>query len=296
MMAALCGDDVVLSFQNTGREHPKTYEFLKRLDDALGGRLVLLEFRKPLVKGAAPKESRAEVVTHATMDRTGAVLEDVLSTLAEFRETKGLGRVSPWARSRVCTAYAKHLTLRRYVASLGVDTFTTFVGLRADEEHRVRALGAAETADRTMATPLFRAGITKADVLEFWSRQSFDLELQEHQGNCTGCFLKDQADVARVMLEPETDASWWFRMEEEYPGFGGRGFPGYRTLAAEGPARLAIEAALRRGALVPPRPEHIPQRRYLNIVRQESNRLAGQRAAFSCACESSFMDDDSEAE
>ena len=97
--------------------------------------------------------------------------------------------------------------------------------------------------------------------------------------------------VARVLLEPETDAPWWFRMEEAYPGFGGYDFPGYRTLAAEGPARLAIEAALRGGALVPPRPEHIPPRRYLNIVRQEERRMRGEKVAFSCACERSFMDD-----
>ncbi len=291
MMAALCDRDVVLSFQNTGREHPKTYEFLKRLDDALDGRLLLLEFRKPLRKGDPPKESRAEVVTFETMDRTGAVLEDVLATLAEFRATQGKGKVAPWARSRICTAYAKHLTLRRYVASLGIETYTTLIGLRADEEPRVRALAAAETADRTLRTPLHRAGITKANVLEFWKDQTFDLELQEHQGNCTGCFLKDEGDLARVMLEPETDAPWWFRMEAEYPGFGGYDFRGYRALAAEGPSRLAIETALRRGGLVPPRPEHIPQRRYLNIVRQEERRMRGEKVAFSCACERSFMDD-----
>ncbi len=291
MMAALCHHDVVLSFQNTGREHPKTYEFLKRLDDALGGRLVLLEFRKPVVKGAAPEQARAEVVTHATLDRSGAVFEDVLSTLAEFRAERGLGKLAPWWRQRLCTAYAKHITLRRYIDALGVEAYTTFIGLRADEPDRVHRLRAAETALRTMRTPLHRAGITKADVLAFWSRQSFDLELDEHQGNCTACFLKNEGDVARVLLEPETDAPWWFRMEEAYPGFGGYDFPGYRTLAAEGPARLAIEAALRGGALVPPRPEHIPPRRYLNIVRQEERRMRGEKVAFSCACERSFMDD-----
>ena len=66
MMAALHDAKVVLTFQNTGREHPKTYEFLDRLDHALGRRLVLLEFRPPKVRGARPREFEFEVVTHKT--------------------------------------------------------------------------------------------------------------------------------------------------------------------------------------------------------------------------------------
>lgn len=54
MMAALLGPEVTLCFENTGREHPKTYDFLHELDGALGGRIVWLEFRKPRIKGAPP--------------------------------------------------------------------------------------------------------------------------------------------------------------------------------------------------------------------------------------------------
>lgn len=46
-MAALCDSSVLFSFQNTGKEHPRTYLFLERLADALGRDLTWLEYRPP---------------------------------------------------------------------------------------------------------------------------------------------------------------------------------------------------------------------------------------------------------
>ncbi len=82
MMAALHDENVVLTFQNTGREHPATYEFLERLDHALGDRLVLLEFRLPKKKGAPPREFRFEVMTHKTMSRDGTPFAEFLPCLS----------------------------------------------------------------------------------------------------------------------------------------------------------------------------------------------------------------------
>ena len=37
MMAALLSTSAIMLFANTGREHPKTYEFLRKLDASLDG-------------------------------------------------------------------------------------------------------------------------------------------------------------------------------------------------------------------------------------------------------------------
>lgn len=81
MMAALLPHDTVLTFQNTGRELPRTLDFLDELDAALGRRIVWLEFRKPRVKGAAPKDFEYAVVNYHTADRSGRPFEELLEAL-----------------------------------------------------------------------------------------------------------------------------------------------------------------------------------------------------------------------
>ena len=287
MMAALLDPTVRLHFENTGREHPRTLDFLHELDQALGGRIVWLEFRKPWERGAPPRRFEFAVVSYKTAARKGEPFAEFMEALAEYRATKGEPPISPWARQRLCTAYMKHKVLLHYVRSLGLDDLDLCVGLRADEKDRVRALKRADQRNVVFRTPLDDAGIDKAQVMEFWAAQPFDLGIRENQGNCTGCFLKDQGDLARVLMEPETDRAFWFYLEDTYPDFGGRRFPGYRQLATEGPVRLGIEAALRAGR-EPANAGTQTAARFRLLVLQERKRLKEPAPGFSCACEASF--------
>jgi hypothetical protein len=101
MMAALLPPYVRLCFENTGREHPNTYEFLRELATALGREITWLEFRKPQVKGARPRDFDFAVVDYATADRSGGPFEAFMEAIAEYRETKGEPPLSPWARQRI---------------------------------------------------------------------------------------------------------------------------------------------------------------------------------------------------
>lgn len=281
MMAALTVPygECMLSFQNTGLEHPGTYDFLRELEQALRVVITWLEFVKPAKKGAPPREARFRVVNYKTADRSGGPFEQMLETLAEYRETKGLAPVAPWARSRICTAYLKIRTQERWEQTLHYRyPPVRLVGLRADEPERVAKMKAPARA------PLSEAGITKNDVLLFWKQQSFDLGIEENQGNCTGCFLKDQGDLARVMGQPESLAHIWERMEAKYPSFGGANFRGYASLRAEGPIRLKIEASLKAGS-TPENDGSVTPYRFKFIVIGERKRLAGLTPAFSCNCE-----------
>lgn len=284
MMSAMLDPRVVLTFQNTGREHPNTLTFLQRLEDALQRPIVWLEWRPPPQKGDPPRKFGFEVISFRTAARNGEPFRACLQALADFRATKGEEPIAPWAKSRICTAYLKHKVKDHYVESLEIDAYDTLVGLRYDEPHRVSNLQERDTQRRIFRCPLFDAGIMKDDVLAFWSRQSFDLELQDYQGNCTACFLKDQSDLSRVLGEEETDAEWWEGMETDFENFGGQRFPGYRQLRAERPVRLAIEGALRAGE-VPVSDGTLDAKRFRLVMLQEKKRLAGEREAFSCACE-----------
>jgi 3'-phosphoadenosine 5'-phosphosulfate sulfotransferase (PAPS reductase)/FAD synthetase len=290
-MAALLDERVTLCFQNTGREHPRTYDFVRDLEVGLDRPIVWLEFRKPARSDAPPKEFDFAVVNYETADRTGKPFREMLEALADYRAAKGMDPVAPWARSRICTAYLKHRVMEKYINSLGVENHDWFVGLRADEPDRVHRIKARDTRRRTFRNPLFDAGITKADVLSFWQRQEFNLNIGEHQGNCTGCFLKDQSDISRVLGEAETDADWWESLERDFKDFGGRNFPGYVQLRKERPVRLAIEDSLRR-QVTPISDGTLDARRFHLVMLQEKRRLAGALTSFSCACESSLPRDD----
>lgn len=292
MMAYLLDPSTVLSFQNTGREAAGTYDFIAALEQDLGRPIVRLEFRAP-PRGEPPRAATFEIVDHAHLARRGEPFRDMLEMLRAFRETKGAGPIAPWARQRLCTAYLKVKTQRRYCESLGWADglnrhleYTEYVGLRADEPDRVARMRARNDAlDTDERAPLDERGITKADVLAFWSRKPFDLGVPEHMGNCTGCFLKDERDLASALLAEETDAAWWIAIEHEFAPMRRGGRPSYAQVLAEAPARMAIRQALEAGA--EPEAGALSPQRVRLIVRQER----AARASFSCECDAAKAED-----
>lgn len=295
MMAALCDSSTILAFENTGKEDEKTYEFLRDLEALLERPILWLEYRPPPNIGAPPCESGFEIVNFETADRSGRPFELMMEALKNYRATKGKGPISPWWRSRICTTYMKTRLARRYIESLGWESWDELVGLRADEPNRVQRLQVGVPKYIGRRAPLSDAGITKADVNAFWDAQPIRLNLPAYRGNCGGCFLKDQADLSRA-LDENGDTEWWQRMATIYPGFGGKNFAGYKRLADEAPMRRDIEQLLRAGkSAVDAIPFGFDPKRFSLVVIQESKRLAGNVAPFSCACEGSdalaLMDD-----
>ncbi len=311
-MAIRLDPSVVLTFQNTGREAAGTYDFLERVEGCLGRPIVRLEFRAP-PRGEVPRAATFEVVDHRHLARRGEPFRDMLECLRAYRrQHKGLGPVAPWARQRICTAHLKIKTQRRYCASLGWGgprDYVEYIGLRADEPLRVARM--AERNDRLGTyerAPLAEAGVTKADVLRAWrGRPLVDLDVPEWLGNCTGCFLKDEADLATALLQEETDASWWIGVEDEF-GPMRRQRTSYREVLAEAPVRLRIRDAL---AFAPPSEGSAPaevvervrratqpylvdlsSRRVTLIVAQEVDRRATLGSStFSCECDAAKAED-----
>lgn len=280
-------------FSNTGREHPATLDFLRDLEAATERPLVWTEFVPPPVWGQAPRYARVREVTYDTASRDGTPFVDFLETLAQFRrQQKDLPPTAPGHKHRLCTAYLKIRTMHRWALSQGFEDYDKFVGLRADEPDRVSTLASHDRGGVAHFTPLSRAGLTKADVLAFWAAQPFDLQIPEHLGNCTACFLKDEADLAQVLYEePIADAAWWIRVQEAYGSFR-RSRRSYAEVLAEAPVRLeVVRPALARGE-TPVCPEGFSPRRFLLITRQEQRRLRTPSTGFSCACEGAQLAED----
>jgi hypothetical protein len=136
----------------------------------------------------------------------------------------------PNAAQRWCTADMKIRVLERYLASIGVDRYVHYFGMRYDEPDRVdKIFRLNDTSDKVYHDcPLHWTKTTKSDVLRQWSNQPIDLGLSGHvntfrdfMGNCGMCHLK--ARIKKLyLMQKGYNVSVYNQMERlvnNYNGF-----------------------------------------------------------------------------
>jgi len=196
-------DDVVVLFQNTGREMPATLDFVRDCAAAWGVHINWLEF-------TARTPTGYRVVNHNNASRAG-------EPFAALIEAKSY---LPNPIARFCTEELKIRTAERFLrGTLGWEHWTDVVGLRADEPGRVLKA----TANGRLC-PLAEAGIEEHDVLQFWRRQPFNLRLAGRwEGNCDGCFLKNRGAISRMFRDHHERMQWWVDQERQLRHGAGQG-------------------------------------------------------------------------
>lgn len=193
-----------VSFQNTGREDEATYRFVDRVSEHTGIDIVWLEFFQD--KKYHPS---FRVTDFSGASRNG---EPFLMAM------KGEGGWLPNRARRWCTRKMKRQSLERYMKRiLGWKSWISIVGMRADESKRVRQVADPKV---TRLFPLSEAGWKKEDVAEFWAKMPFDLELplvdgKTIGGNCRGCFLKSEHELALFCKRDPAEFAWWEKVERE---------------------------------------------------------------------------------
>lgn len=252
MMAALIKEasrdlsDVHFTFQNTGFEDTKTLIFLDKIGKEFDIPITWLEFVAP-PSGGPPKDATWRKVDIDTASRNGEPFMAMFRMFRDYRATKGLicascdgtGKLGhsgeqiglfdipcdecngsgkcevtailPNPVQRLCTSHMKLKTFQRYLRSQGLDSWDEYQGFRADEPKRIARM----TNKPNQFAPLASAKIVKADVFGWWSRQSFDLEIETERGNCVGCFMK--APWKLLWLEKQCPGTLepWAQMEED---------------------------------------------------------------------------------
>lgn len=202
----LSDEEFQICFNNTGKENEATLRFVRDIGIHWGVKINWLEFRDNDVGYA--------VVDFDTASRGGEPFE------ALIRKRQYL----PNPVTRFCTVELKIRTTHKYLKSLGWkdgDGWDSMIGIRADEQRRVskiRARPSPETNKETMIMPLADAGVTKHDVAAFWRAQSFDLGLENvngesPDGNCDLCYLKGSNRVFTLIKKNPQSAIWWAKME-----------------------------------------------------------------------------------
>lgn len=210
-------------FCNTGKERSETLDFIERCSIEWDVPIVWLEYRHSDREGERKKSRngrlesafipRAEEVNYATASRNGEPLKAVIRAR----------NMHPNVMARFCTVECKIRTTLRYLKSLGWTKWTNAIGFRADEPQRVpRLSGTNRHSNEEPVCPMFKAGVDKADVVAWWSKQSFKLNLLDHEGNCDLCFLKGVVKVKRIMKDRPDLADWWIEAEAEAERLGVR--------------------------------------------------------------------------
>ena len=196
-------EDLVVSFQNTGLEHAKTYEFITQVEDAWDLDLVWLEY-------TLTEDGKA---SHRVVDS-----DSYRSKGEPFSELIEKKNYLPNPVARLCTENLKIRALGQYLKGLPAfaGNYTHAIGLRFDEPKRaLRTRG--PKGKQEVVCPLYDAEVDQEQVLAWWSEQPFDLELPmggNLAGIGVGCFLMGRLQLEELMTAMPEYFDWWVKAEQ----------------------------------------------------------------------------------
>lgn len=223
-------------FMDTGAEHPKTYKFIKKCVEYFDIKLTCLQadFNQAVGKGH----------TYKIVNVNNLKQDLVNGPYAQLVKKYGV----PTVKSAWCTSRMKEETHDKYCADKYPNNdFITLIGMRADEPKRyfgksafgkIKAhpydwrefhkiflgqsdLWIAPNAKEVLALrkqALEESNIkylceysdfSKSDVNDFWSEMPFDLEIEDHLGNCVFCIKKSIGKIALAQRDdPEIESQF----------------------------------------------------------------------------------------
>jgi 3'-phosphoadenosine 5'-phosphosulfate sulfotransferase (PAPS reductase)/FAD synthetase len=195
--------DAVVIFANTGKENEATLQFVKEVNEYIGGRIVWLEYNPN-------PDIWFNIVSFDTASRNGEPFEALIKKRQYL----------PNRVARFCTQDLKIRPMKKYCQMvLGWKNWTNMVGIRYDEPHRWSKSKSVERNEVfDVEHPLVRWKITKPQVLEYWANMPFNLQIEDYEGNCDICFLKGKKKKQMIARKTPNKFNWWIAMEDEVGG------------------------------------------------------------------------------
>lgn len=188
-------------FSNTGKENEQTLDFVNKVDQYIGGKIIWLEY-DPVEK--------YKIVSYETASRNGEPFEALINKR----------KFCPNRVMRFCTVELKIKVMKKYCKNqLKWKNWTNLVGIRYDEPRRWNKSKSIERKEIfDVEHPLVKWKVTKQDVINYWNQMSFNLNLKEYEGNCDLCFLKGKKIKQMIAREHPERYDWWISMEEKING------------------------------------------------------------------------------
>mgnify|MGYP003635052675 CR=1 FL=1 len=169
-------ENVDFVYMDTGAEHSKTYEFIRKVNDEFGLNLICLrgDFTRPLGDGVG-----YNVVN----------IDSIKPDLIPFKGMLSKYGV-PYIGGMFCTDRMKLKPFKKYCDdTYGKKNYETWLGIREDEPKRL-------TPKPFIKYMAAISDFDKQDVLNWWSQMPFDLDLNEWSGNCEFCPKKSNLKLA----------------------------------------------------------------------------------------------------
>lgn len=166
--------DLIFIFMNTSSEDERSLEFVNKCDIEFGLNLVWLEADINKEKGIG---TTYKITNFKDAKRSNEIFMEMV-------EAFGI----PNQSYPHCNRELKLQPFEKWRKDHAPDSYRA-IGIRVDEIDRM-----AVNAEKTkIIYPLIKwHPSTKGNVLHFWSRQGFDLNIPEHYGNCVTCWKKSE--------------------------------------------------------------------------------------------------------
>lgn len=198
--------EIVVVFANTGKEVEGTLEFVQKCADEWGIEIIWVEGSYKDETGLPYSEMgwavRHKVVSFETASRNGEPFEEMISLLG-----------IPSSSSPFCSDQLKRKVIESYLTSIGWKDYYKAIGIRVDEVDRCnenfREL-------KIIYTLIKDNPKTKIEIVLWWDKQSFDLEIDFDLGNCDGCWKKDMERLVRIGKKAPKVFDWWQSMTDKY--------------------------------------------------------------------------------
>jgi hypothetical protein len=185
-------------FMDTGAEHPETYAFIRKMVEQWKIKLTII---RVLVNPTFNVGVSFYEISLADMKTDLKPWKDMLLKYGE-----------PTINAPRCTSRMKTEPHDKWCDSkFGRGNYVTWLGMRIDEPRRLKHFD--EQADlfaknKKMLRPIkylaHLSDMGKSDILSWWKKQPFDLNLAEHLGNCVFCIKKSTAKlILAAQDEPE---------------------------------------------------------------------------------------------
>jgi hypothetical protein len=199
--------EIEITFANTGFEHPDTLRFVNDCDRFLfNNRVVWIESVVSPVKGEGVG---FKVVDYETAARNGEPY------IAGVRKYGLWNQTSPACKSRLkIEPMEKYLKTKGFIRGKNLNYWTA-IGIRVDEIDRV----SVNYKENQIFYPLIDEGVNKREVLKKCAALPFDLKIDEHYGNCVGCFKKSTRKLATIAKDTPEYFDKWKEIENELKDF-----------------------------------------------------------------------------
>lgn len=200
--------EILVVFANTSKEEPETLDFVRDCDLNFGFHTVWIE----AIMHEHGIGATYRIVNYETACRDGSVYEAVIAK-------HGI----PNVENLHCTRELKTVPITKLVRDYGWEnlTYETAIGYRIDEPKRWKPKKKRDAAIAKKHKFYFvdEKPITKLQVNGWWTFQPFNLQLEDHEGNCDMCYKKSENKTMAIAGCHPKKAVWWEEMERKYGNY-----------------------------------------------------------------------------